>query len=78
MALTESRLLGYLRGTLGVADELDAGSALFSSGMLDSMSMMDLIVFIEEQAAIQVRSEDVTLANFDTADRIVRFAHRQE
>ena len=36
MALTQSRVLGYLRNTLGVADELDAGSALFSSGMLDS------------------------------------------
>ena len=73
MALTDHLLLRYLKGTLAIDDDLDGESALFSSGMLDSMSMVNLIAFVEEQAAIQVRSEDVTLDNFDTASRIVRF-----
>lgn len=73
MALTDQLLLRYLKGTLAIEDELDRDSALFSSGMLDSMSMVSLIAFVEESAAIQVRSEDVTLDNFDTAGRIVHF-----
>ncbi len=74
MALTDHLLLSYLKATLAIDDDLDADSTLFSSGVLDSMSMVSLIAFVEQSTNIQVRSEDVTLDNFDTASRIVRFA----
>lgn len=74
MALTDQLLLGYLRTSLGLDADIDVDSQLFSSGALDSMSMMNLITFVEETANIQIRGEDVTLDNFDTAGRIVRFA----
>jgi acyl carrier protein len=73
MALTDQLLLGYLRTSLGVSD-LDSDSQLFSSGLVDSMSMMNLIAFLEDNTAIQVRGEDVTLDNFDTPRRIIQFA----
>jgi acyl carrier protein len=77
MALTDHRLIDYLNDLTGTGDGLEADSPLFSTGMLDSVSMLNLIAFVEEQAAIQVRSEDVTLDNFDTPGRIVRFAQAQ-
>jgi acyl carrier protein len=77
MALTDHGLIGYLSNLTGGGDVLEAESPLFSTGMLDSVSMLNLIAFVEEQAAIQVRSEDVTLDNFDTPGRIVRFAQAQ-
>ena len=73
MSLTDTMLLGYLKTMVG-DEPLDGGSPLFSTGMLDSMLMVNLIAFVEESAQIQVRGEDVTLENFDTADSIVRFA----
>lgn len=73
-ALTDAGLVAYVRESLHYDGELDAETPLFSSGALDSVAMMTLIAFVEETAGIQVRAEDVTLENFDTASRIARFA----
>jgi acyl carrier protein len=77
MALTEPELIGYLRDSLAVADPLDPHSELFSNGVLDSVAMLNLIAFVEERSGIEVRPEHVTLDNFDTPSRIVRFAEGQ-
>lgn len=75
--LTEAKLMAFLSGTLKVDGELGAESELFSSGALDSVAMLQLITFVEEEAGIRVRPEEVTLDNFDSAARIVRFAESQ-
>ncbi len=73
MSLTDNQLMLFLKDTLQI-DHVDIESELFSSGMLDSVSMVNLIAFIEEKAGVQVRAEDVTLENFDTPARILRYA----
>lgn len=73
MNLTSNMLIAHLKSIIG-DEPLEGGSALFSNGMLDSMLMVNLIGFVEETAHIQIRGEDVTLENFDTPDRIVRYA----
>ncbi|TPE53101.1 acyl carrier protein [Amaricoccus solimangrovi] len=75
MSLTADRLILFLRDALRVEGEVTPESALFTSGALDSVAMMNLIAFVEEQAAIQVRADQVTLENFDTPGRIVAFAN---
>jgi acyl carrier protein len=78
MALTETQLIGYLRDSLAVDGNLAPDSALFSNGALDSVAMLNLIAFVEETSGIEVRPEHVTLDNFDTPARIVRFAEGQK
>ena len=73
MSLTYGKLIGYLRDSLNI-DSADGESELFSSGLLDSVSMVNLLAFIEQSAGIAIRAEDVTLENFDTPARILRFA----
>ena len=75
MRLTPDRLIQFLRDTLLLDGELTPESALFTSGALDSVAMMNLIAFVEEQAAIRVQAEQVTLENFDTPGRIAAFAN---
>ena len=77
MGLTNERIVSYLRDSLNIDMDLDADSRLFSSGALDSLAMVNLITFLEEATGIHIRAEDVTLDNFDTAERIVRFAGAQ-
>ena len=72
MALTEARLIQYLRQKTGI-DGLDAETLLFSDGTVDSVGMVDLIVFIESEAGFEIRQEDVTLDNFDNVSRILGF-----
>ena len=76
MALTENALFTYLRDDLGVED-IGPDTPLFSTGALDSVAMLELIAFIEEQAGFQVRPDQVTLENFDTPAAIQRFAGQE-
>lgn len=54
-------------------DEVRGDTLLFTDGLLDSFSMVDLILFIEESAGITVSPGEVTLENLDSIERIVRF-----
>lgn len=74
MTLTQDALISYLTNSIEPEDAIEPETELFSSGLLDSVLMMNLIMFLEEQNGIQVRPEDVTLENFDTPARIIQYA----
>jgi acyl carrier protein len=59
--------MGLDKATL--ADE----TPLFSSNLLDSFSMVDLIMFIEKESAVRLDPTDVSLDNLDSIERILRF-----
>jgi acyl carrier protein len=55
------------------ADSLPGDQSLTQSGVLDSMGVLELIMFIEERFSVQVPDEDTLPANLDTVDNIVRY-----
>ena len=74
MALTEQVLMQNVRALSDLNGEATAETPLFSSGALDSVAMLNLITLVEEQSGIEIRADEVTLENFDTVTRILRFA----
>ena len=55
MTLTQDALLEYLEQKHGVPSaSVNGDTALFSDGYLDSFSMVDLILFIEDTAGVSV------------------------
>ena len=74
MALTQDDLIAYLNETLEPDEALGPDTALFTSGLLDSVLMQDLIMYFEEKTGTQVAPGDVTLENFDTPASIIKFA----
>lgn len=72
--LNSDQLIEFLKNTLQMESDIEAWGRLFSTGALDSMSMMQLIDFVERAAGIEVRPDDVTLENFDSVEQIIRFA----
>lgn len=74
MALTETILIQNIRRISDLNGEATADTPLFSSGALDSIAMLNIITLVEEQSGIEIRADDVTLDNFDTVSRIMRFA----
>ena len=59
------RLLnGRIHG--GVSEDDD----LLGSGLLDSLGIMQLVLFIETEFAMDVPPEDVTIENFQTVTKI--------
>jgi acyl carrier protein len=75
MDMSESSLREYLVERFGVAPEaLEDGTLLFSSGLLDSFSLVDVLAFIEQRAGFAVSPADVTLENFDSIARMAAYA----
>ena len=53
-----------------VTDEIDDRTALFTSGLLDSMSMLRLVATLERSLSIAISPAEITVDGFDTLDGI--------
>jgi len=74
MALDSENLRRYLHEKQGLElEDFEDDTLLFSSGLIDSFSMVTLIMFIEDTGGLRVHPTDVTLDNFDSIDRILAF-----
>ncbi|MCB9679597.1 MAG: acyl carrier protein [Alphaproteobacteria bacterium] len=74
MVLTERKIMDFLADELDVdTDGLSADDELFSSGLIDSFSMVSLMAFLEDSEGIQMNSMDVNLNNLDTVNRILAY-----
>ena len=78
MSFTRSALTEYLSQSLyidltGVADD----TPLFTSGLADSFSVTDLILFVEKSIGHRLPPEEVIMENFDSIERILALALRQ-
>ena len=78
MTIRIDNLTAFLKDSLNVDEPIDPSTELFSTGMLDSVAMMNVISFVEETARIEVHPRDVTLENFDSVQRIVDYATSQQ
>ena len=59
------------------AGELDGEASLTQSGVLDSMGVLELIMFLEERFGVRVPDEDTLPENLDSIDRIVGYVGRR-
>ena len=79
MALNRETLLIFLQKDLGVdVSNVEDASPLFSSGIIDSFSLVSLITFVERQCGFRMGPEDVNLENLDSVERILVFATRTQ
>lgn len=75
MSVTHDSLVKYLAENFGVdAADLDGDTPLFTSGLLDSFSVGDVLMFIEERGNFTVEPEEVVPENLDSIDRIVAYS----
>ena len=78
MALDKEALFTFIDQKLGVErSKLDEQTPIFSSGLVDSFSLVSLITFIEKQCGFRVNPMDVNLENLDTVDRILAYTERK-
>jgi acyl carrier protein len=52
-------------------------SPLLASGILDSLSMLKLVLFLEDHFGIVVAAEDVIPEHFETVNTICAYLHAQ-
>lgn len=51
--------------------------SLIESKILDSITVVDLIVCIEEKTGVYVPATDVNATNFDTIDKIISYLQKK-
>ncbi len=74
MKLTSESIREHLATEAGAeVSKIETTTLLFSSGMVDSFAMVNLIVFVEKSSGIKIKATDVNLDNLDSIDRILRF-----
>lgn len=64
----------FLKTDCGISeDELDSSETVFSSGLLDSLDILKIVSFIEEQYGLSISALEVSLDHFDTIDLMAKF-----
>lgn len=72
----ESAVADYLTKEVVTSPDLlplKKDAPLVTSGILDSLSLLKLISFIEKQFGVNIAMEEVVPENFETIDTIVSF-----
>jgi acyl carrier protein len=64
-------LSDYVRSESGYKGNLDPEADLLDMNILDSFSIVQLAVFIQERFAVELEAEDLTRANLATLSCIV-------
>lgn len=59
-------------------DSFSDDESLLESGVLDSMTMVDLIAHLEQTYAISVDEDDMIPENFDSVDAIAAYVARKQ
>ncbi len=52
-------------------------TSFLENGIIDSMNIMEIVMFIEDKFAISIADEDITPDNFDSVTKLVDFIHRK-
>ena len=52
-------------------------ASLWRDGLIDSVELLDLVMFLEETFEIVVEDEDIASENLDSLEEIVRFVERK-
>jgi acyl carrier protein len=68
------QLRQYIRDQSSI--EVETEESLFDRGILDSMALMELIMFIEDRTGLKVPPEEVNPDNFETISRIEKLLDR--
>jgi len=60
----------YIQEELNDGIAFDRGANLIRQGLIDSMGVMKLIIFLEKRFGIEIELEEITAENFETLSRI--------
>jgi acyl carrier protein len=78
VALDRTALLEYFSNELRVDTAgIEDTTPLFSTGLVDSFAIVELLMFLEKYTGGKLGPEDIDLDNLDTIERILTFVARR-
>jgi betaine-aldehyde dehydrogenase len=69
----QQQLLAYLRANVAEAGPLEVTTDLLGLGVLDSLLVADLFVFLESRLGVTLTAGDVSPQNFRSVERLAAF-----
>ncbi len=70
--MTSNRIVEFINETLVEGRDVAEGTELFSSGLLDSFHLAELLVFLEEEFGVKVSPSEIRPELMNTAFAIGR------
>jgi acyl carrier protein len=76
---TETTIIDYIARELAIGQpkRVSPDDDLIATGVLDSLGLMQLVLFIEETLRIHIPDEDVVIDNFRTVRILADYLDRQ-
>ncbi len=76
----KNQLRQFLRNTFELTDPsaLSDATSLLDSGLIDSMGVLELVMFLESEFGISLNDDEVVAENLDTIERIADFVVRKQ
>lgn len=59
------------------ADEIADDQEIFTSGLVNSLFAMQLVLFLEQEFQLKVEDEDLDINNFNTLNALVDFVEKK-
>ncbi len=73
------RLIQLIQSEIALdADDLDADTDLLLTGLVDSLGIIQIVNWIEDELDVDVDPGDVTLENFQTVARMVTYVEQRQ
>ena len=57
--------------------EYDDDDSFLQEGIVDSVGVLELVLFVEEKFGVAVDDQDITPDNFDSVNRLTAYIHRK-
>lgn len=76
MVSIEADIAGYITENIlfsGTDYPYPLGASFLENGIIDSMNVLELVMFIEEKYNIKVSDNDIIPDNFDSVERLANF-----
>lgn len=73
-------LIDFIQNELAIgrASTIKPDDDLLSAGIVDSLGILRLVVFVEEQFGIKIADEDVVIENFQSVAALTRYLEKQK
>ena len=77
---TREQIKNYIAETFLFSDDgfnMSDDVSFLDEGIIDSMGVLELIMFVEETFGISVEDDDIKPENFDSVNKLYEYIHRK-
>jgi len=78
VAISYDDLIEFFRTGLALdVEDIEPDTLLFSTGIINSLALVNLMTFIETEGKFRISPTHINLGNFDSVERILAYVARQ-